>query len=56
MRAVQALVAYARRDTNRALYDMRITLESTAKTGWKKVVHLKKGHFAVLSTLTVSTF
>ena len=54
MRAVQALAAYAERDTNRALYDMSITFESTATTGWKKTVHLKKGNFGVLTTLKVS--
>ena len=47
-------MAYAERDTNRALYDLSIKVESTSTSGWKKTVHLEKGKFGVLTTFKVS--
>ena len=51
--AMQALVAYAERDTNRALYSMLVDIRPSATTGAQRQVQLTKGNFAQNFDVTV---
>ena len=44
--ALHALTEYGRRDTNRDLYNMRISLEATSTPFWRKQIDLDKSNWA----------
>ncbi len=44
----EALAQYAIRESNRDIYQMEVTLESTASTNWQEVVRLNMTNFDVL--------
>ena len=44
--AIQALTEYGKRDTNRDLYNMRISLEATSTPFWRKSIDLNKSNWA----------
>ncbi|KAI0207911.1 Complement C3 [Lamellibrachia satsuma] len=53
LRATQALVEVAIRDTNKDLYNMVVTLEATAAPAWKQTVRLTRGNFATRHAIKV---
>ena len=54
LRATQALVEYALRDTNRDLYRMLINIEASSTPYWKKSVHLQRGTFSTINVIKVN--
>ena len=51
---MQALVAYAERDTNRGLYNMQVDIRPSASGGFQQQVRLEKGRFAENTDIKVS--
>ncbi|KAI0217799.1 Alpha-2-macroglobulin-P [Lamellibrachia satsuma] len=51
--ALQALSEYGERDTNRAIYDMRVKLESTATSSWKRTINLNKDNWMTTQRVKV---
>ncbi|CAH1797576.1 unnamed protein product [Owenia fusiformis] len=51
--SLEALVEFARRDTNRDLYNMEIDLEVTSDPQWRHTVRLNKDNFATLHKVEI---
>lgn len=52
--AMQALYEYASKDTNRDLYNLKVTVEATSTPSWSRVFSMTKENWGILQTVDVS--
>lgn len=52
--ALQALSEFGKRDTNRAIYNIRLTVRSTATDNFKQIIDMKKGNWTITKFVNVS--
>jgi len=52
--ALEALIEFANRDTNRGLYTMSINMVATSTAGWSKDILLSKDYYGLHHSIAVS--
>lgn len=51
--ALQALSEFGKRDTNRAIYNIRLTVRSTATDNFKQIIDMKKGNWTITKFVNI---